>query len=527
MSLLSLDDSQITKSSLLGVMTCEDPNILQEAIGEIPDEATDLMIKKLSFILVRTKAGLLRPEAVKIVSDPQFISGILSGVVDVERLKVLLKIAIDNRVVKTDENLLSVNALPYDRLKQLYLELKSKCPYADYEPPSKSEMLDLFTYKGDDNFIDLVGHYFYNIETGMIMKCDIVNPNLNYYYFDPTAKDEEFEPLDKFSCEAGSFFVSFVLKMTEYDRKHRNDPGFKFSDESIDMQIKYDQQMKHHLIKHLKRNFDWVDPLSESRLSIEQENERNKECELEALRFAEEMKSYTNSPDMSPQNSHRNSIVTSFLSSKSEMLKSFTFLPNGEYHEDGYYQITPINRKFYNIESHSISECKEIDPNLNYYCLDPTAKDENFGPLDYFPFKSGSFLVSFDLKMTEYDREHRNDPGFNLSDESMDLDKDYTVKIEDQLIKQLKDEFDWVDPLADSRMTNEEKNLDRYNRDIINYEDNLRRYQVLKSAYDEALIKFNQDLAIYNADVAAGSDDYRIPPYMTILEPYPPHHPHL
>jgi hypothetical protein len=356
MSIKDLDDSQITQSSLLKIMSCEDPNLLQQTIGEI-DITTSLILQKLAVIFVGYKTGMLSEKAVKIASDQQFIRGLLSGVVDFERLKVLLKTEIDTRFVKTDENLLEVDALPYDRLKHLYLELKNKShKYSnsetkketdqifdriykinddlqhkheesvkiqskvvdefnkyinnksklekmynidyDINKQSKYEQLNLITVndqdmeRGDEFSLSPLGLMFYNIETSTISECTEINPNLEYIRFIPDGEDgEEFVQIEYFGLAPGALLVSYDLKMTDYDREHRNDPDFRFSDESEGMQINYNNVMYHQLIKQLKEKFDWIDPLDTSRLTLEQELERNalriEESRLQRLEYEE------------------------------------------------------------------------------------------------------------------------------------------------------------------------------------------------------------------------------------------------
>lgn len=121
----NLDDSQIQNSITLKIMTQENSNLLDEEIVNRITPLTDLLAKKLVVCLIGRQNNFLNQGVSDIISDSVFIKSILNGMIDFDRLKVLLKFKLDSRVDKSLDEQIRNGILPYSDLKNLYFNLRN------------------------------------------------------------------------------------------------------------------------------------------------------------------------------------------------------------------------------------------------------------------------------------------------------------------------------------------------------------------------------------------------------------------
>ena len=135
-----LDDSQISKSTLLKIMSLENPKLLDDEIAKNTNKDIDLVAKKLTTILVGRQSGFLSEKASEIISDSQIVSELLNGRVNLKRLKVLLKFAVDSRIDKSLEEQIINQVLPYTELVGLYFDIRNE----------RAELKSVISYMEDD-----------------------------------------------------------------------------------------------------------------------------------------------------------------------------------------------------------------------------------------------------------------------------------------------------------------------------------------------------------------------------------------
>lgn len=118
MDVNEVDDSQIQNSILLKIFSSNDSQMLDGVIGEL-DQKSSLLVKKLTTILVGKKRGFLKEKATRIVTDPKFIGGILDGNIDFDRLKVMLKFEMDDRVDNSIDSKIDFEYVTMEEIKEL------------------------------------------------------------------------------------------------------------------------------------------------------------------------------------------------------------------------------------------------------------------------------------------------------------------------------------------------------------------------------------------------------------------------
>lgn len=157
-----LDDSEIEKSIILSILSCEDDATIDKEISERFNKEDYLLAKKLALIMIGKKSHILGNRAISIVSDREFLSSILNGEINFERLKILLKLEMDPRVPLEDKNdiFLKYDHLPYSDLKQLYLKTKIEKELLQQEldmEKSKDELK--FSYSRENSLSSPINPY--------------------------------------------------------------------------------------------------------------------------------------------------------------------------------------------------------------------------------------------------------------------------------------------------------------------------------------------------------------------------------
>ena len=121
-----LDDSQIEKSTILSIMSCTNESIIDKEISDRLNKEDIILAKKITLFLIGKKSHILGNRSISLISDREFLTSLMDGEINLERLKMMLKFEMDSRIPKEnkDELKLKYNYLPYDKLKELYIKTK-------------------------------------------------------------------------------------------------------------------------------------------------------------------------------------------------------------------------------------------------------------------------------------------------------------------------------------------------------------------------------------------------------------------
>lgn len=111
-----VDDSKIQDSSLLKIFNVQDESILDQELSRRRLPEFDLLIKKITLILIGRASGLLSEKASEIISDSLFVKSLFEMKPDLNRLKKLLKYEMDDRVLKDINERFRTRAVSYDEL---------------------------------------------------------------------------------------------------------------------------------------------------------------------------------------------------------------------------------------------------------------------------------------------------------------------------------------------------------------------------------------------------------------------------
>lgn len=192
MKIEELDDSRIVNSMLLKIMNCNDANLLTKTIiGNITQE-DNILLLKLSTIIIGRKIGVLNNKVINVISDQTFLKSILNEKIDIDRLKTLLKLEIDERININDELLLQYNYLPYEKIKELFIKIreenKSLKTKNMIDSIRSTEILNIFK-------IDEIVSIKINFQTVYINKNNIIDINDNPFSEDFIRPVEEQIPI--------------------------------------------------------------------------------------------------------------------------------------------------------------------------------------------------------------------------------------------------------------------------------------------------------------------------------------------
>lgn len=152
-----VDDSQISHSSLLKIFSSRNLEELKAGIGE-PDDETYLNMLRMSVVIAGRQKGFLERKALQIVSDQTFLTSVLDNNPNIERLKTLLKLELDKRVVKDMNsvyNYVTIDELKNeikeytDRIKNISIDLEEKLNETQNELIDKRVELDVMKQERD------------------------------------------------------------------------------------------------------------------------------------------------------------------------------------------------------------------------------------------------------------------------------------------------------------------------------------------------------------------------------------------
>lgn len=121
-----IDNSKIQNSSLFKIFESQNEEVLDQQIAALRRPEFNLLIKKITLILIGRVSGLLSEKAVEIVSDPLFVKSLFDMNPNIDRLMTILKFAMDDRVLKTEEELIRNGIISYDDLRSKYNNFVSK-----------------------------------------------------------------------------------------------------------------------------------------------------------------------------------------------------------------------------------------------------------------------------------------------------------------------------------------------------------------------------------------------------------------
>lgn len=261
----NLDDSQIQKSSLLGIFSNDDQKVLDQQLNTFKKPEYELLIKKITLILIGSASGLLSPKAAEILSDTKFIKSIFLMNPDINRLKTILKYELDTRCLRSNDEKLRLNLMPYDELKSRYYDMERKLQIANEKlaimestDVKKSNVLKDFIskiktnedtrdinlarfdhteykdkiveesynpetkkmYYGVNNPIDMK---FFDLDKGIVSSVKSWDRKMSFYRYSILDKDEDFmpfimpDPKDNFFIEDGDYMVMFNNENIELD----------------------------------------------------------------------------------------------------------------------------------------------------------------------------------------------------------------------------------------------------------------------------------------------------------------------
>lgn len=174
MQVEQLDDSYIQKSTILNILQMQNSSEIDKFLENKIDEQTLLFTKKLMTIIILRKQNILNEKAIDTISDSEFMIDFLHGKINIERLKLLLKLQFDPRVKNDDNELIKHNAISYIKLKELHLKdhpLFVTIPLLpEYNYTDTTSIKFILNYKGDISLLKLPDDYVPNYERdGMIM----------------------------------------------------------------------------------------------------------------------------------------------------------------------------------------------------------------------------------------------------------------------------------------------------------------------------------------------------------------------
>lgn len=116
-----VDDSVISRSNVLKIFESNDPKFLDTCIlrmGQITQDE-QMLIKKLTITALGKKRGLFNDKVVGIVTDQSFLTDMMNGKIDIERMKMMLKFEMDNRVDNSLETRMDRGYVKFEEFEKM------------------------------------------------------------------------------------------------------------------------------------------------------------------------------------------------------------------------------------------------------------------------------------------------------------------------------------------------------------------------------------------------------------------------
>lgn len=117
-----VDDSKIQQSNILKIYSSNDPKFLDtvmKKLGDITPEE-ELLIKKLTITALGKKRGFFNDKVVGMITDESFLTNIMNGSIDIERLKMMLKFEMDDRVDNSFETKMERGYIKFTDFEKMF-----------------------------------------------------------------------------------------------------------------------------------------------------------------------------------------------------------------------------------------------------------------------------------------------------------------------------------------------------------------------------------------------------------------------
>lgn len=153
-----VDSSGIENTTLYKLFVLNDEFIVNKikSINLTPE--TINIVDKISVIVIGCMNGIFNNKAIKIITDNQFITSLITGNIDTERISTLLKLEIDNRVDSSFEAKLKYKYISLDEYQESFdekeKEYKSRIDMLEHQLEEKNkENIILRTENNEHNSI--------------------------------------------------------------------------------------------------------------------------------------------------------------------------------------------------------------------------------------------------------------------------------------------------------------------------------------------------------------------------------------
>lgn len=391
-----VDESKIQSSSLFNIFNVKDEAILDYEISLRSNLEYRLLIKKIILFIIVCESEFLDGKVSEIISDQDFIKSLFEMKPDIERLKVILKFIMDDRVLKTDEEYLRHNLIPYDELKSHYLKLVDQNKNGKIDDTHFDQFNDakFFYEKYTDNTnikMNINSYWigspvnlsFYDLDDSKIKVVTIKDTSKFYYRYRIT-EGKSFAPISHFTIKEGDYLIMFNnngIHIPSYSSSNRTFNEFYDKIKNLERTILIQVEEIFGSMSSFKTSDDVLnDSINNVYNPFNNNGSKSNSFDINNVKFIyyDHMGNYN--------------VSTTRFSKEDQCY---------------YYSIkSPVGMRFFDLDTGLFYTVNTYSPTTAYYKYNHV--NNKFVPIEYFDVTDGDYLISFSINGINTDTEEGN-----------------------------------------------------------------------------------------------------------------------